>query len=264
MTLVDGVAVDTLPADDRGLSYGDGLFESIAVRAGRALRLDYHLERLAAGATRLDIEMPADEVLASEIGGIAEGHLRAVVKLILTRGSGGRGYRPDGQARTRRIVSLHDWPELQPGPVALRVCSTRLARNPALAGIKHLNRLEQVLARAEWHDDTRFQEGLMLDTAGEVVECTSSNVFMLREGTLETPAVDQAGVAGVVRRILLERAEEAGLAVSVRRMSLDALLSADEVLISNSIAGLRAVNRIDDRTIPVGPYAARLASLLEV
>lgn len=262
MILIDGKPGDCLPADDRGLAYGDGLFETIAVRAGAARHLDAHLERLVAGASRLAIEPPPLASLREEVSRLASDTDRAVIKLILTRGSGGRGYAAPQPSCSRRILSVHPWPDFHPGPLTLRVCETRLSRNPDLAGIKHLNRLPQVLARAEWDGDD-IHEGVMLDTAAEVVECTSANIFLVRGGSLETPVLDQAGVAGVARRILLENAESVGLVPSVRRLTLDALVSAEEILVTNAITGVRPVARIASHVIPTGPWAPRLAAVLE-
>ena len=254
---IDGVPAAMLPAQDRGLQYGDGLFETLAVEDGRIGMLDFHLDRLAMGCERLGFAMPPVALLKSELQAAAVGD-RAVLKLILTRGSGGRGYRPPAEAVPRRILSRHAWPDYpatwsQDG-VRARVCDLRLAAQPQLAGIKHLNRLEQVLARAEWEDADGFQEGLMLDPEGRVIEGTMSNVFASPgEGVLLTPDLSRCGVAGVMRRHLLEQAAKAGVTVRVEPFPLATLLRTREIFLCNSILGVWPVTELAGRRYPAGP-----------
>ncbi len=172
----DGAKVDAL---DRGLQYGDGLFETLAVLGGRARFWEWHLERLALGARRLGLPLPDPSQLAAEIA-LACTEPRGVVKVIVTRGVGPRGYRPPANPEPTRIVSASAWPSppatASPEGLRLRWCRTRCGRNPALAGIKHLNRLEQVLARSEW-DDGLVDEGLMKDEHDCVISATQANLF---------------------------------------------------------------------------------------
>ena len=253
---IDGVPAAMLPVQDRGLQYGDGLFETLAVQDGRISLLDFHLDRLATGCERLGFAMPPAASLKVELQAASAAD-RAVLKLILTRGSGGRGYRPAEAAVPRRILSRHPWPEYpatwsQDG-VRARVCALRLAAQPQLAGIKHLNRLEQVLARAEWGDADGFQEGLMLDQEGRVIEGTMSNVFASPgEGVLLTPDLSRCGVAGVMRRYLLEQAAKAGITVRVEPFPLATLLRAREIFLCNSILGVWPVTELAGRRYPIG------------
>jgi 4-amino-4-deoxychorismate lyase len=252
---LDGKPVEAMPVTDRGLHYGDGLFETLAVQGGHIRRLPLHLQRLREGCGRLGLRLPDEAVLGSELKQAAAGQGRAVLKLMLTRGSGGRGYRPPETPVVSRLLLRYPWPdypaEWSEQGIALRICRTRLARNPALAGLKHLNRLEQVLARAEWSEDP--QEGLMLDTEGLVIEGTMSNVFASpAEGHWLTPDLSQAGVAGVTRRHILERARVQGLEVEVRPVSLDELLECREIFMCNSIAGVWPVKRVESRAYSVG------------
>jgi 4-amino-4-deoxychorismate lyase len=178
----------------------------------------------------------------------------------VTRGSGGRGYRPPAEVKITRVLLRYPWPDYPAAwaetGIELRICRTRLGSNPLLAGMKHLNRLEQVLARAEWTEGAA--EGLMLDAEGHVVEGTMTNVFASRQGLLVTPALDQAGVAGVTRRHILENVEREGISVRVRRLSLDEFLNSEEIFVCNSIAGVWPVNRVESRRYAVGPMT-RLA-----
>ena len=252
---VDGEPRDDVPAADRGLHYGDGLFETLAVVDGRPQLLDHHLERLREGCQRLGLVPPPTGLLLDELQAAASGQARAVLKLLLTRGTGSRGYRPSHQGRARRILFRQPWPERPPDwwkeGVTVRVCTTRLGRNPRLAGLKHLNRLEQILARAEWNDEA--QEGLMQDEEGFVIEGTMSNVFMAyADGRVLTPRLDRCGVAGVMRRHLIEKAQAEKLAVGVAELSLADLAQAREIFLCNSLIGVWPVARLGET-----PYPAR-------
>jgi 4-amino-4-deoxychorismate lyase len=259
---VDGRPEQRLSTLDRGLHYGDGLFETLAVRDGHITMLQRHIERLREGCRRLSIPAPDVELLQVEVQTAAKNCTRAVLKLIVTRGNGGRGYRPPAAPEPMRILLRYPWPEYldswrQQG-VHLRVCATRLGRNSRLAGLKHLNRLEQVLARMEWQDSDRIQEGLMLDEEGLVIEGTMTNVFVSRTpGTLATPDLQHCGVAGLMRAYILEQAEAAGLDVRVGRLTLAELLDAREIFLCNSLIGVWPVSAIDDRIYEIGPLTRR-------
>lgn len=263
--LVNGRAADCLSTLDRGLLYGDGLFETIAVRNGRLPHWLRHLARLRAGCERLGITMPDADLLAAEADGLCRQSQRAVLKLVVTRGAGGRGYRPDAAATPTRVLQLHPypvWPVDHAGTgVAARVCRARLGCNPSLAGIKHLNRLEQVLARAEW-DDPAVGEGLMLDTHDRLIEGTMSNIFLVTAGRLLTPALTRCGVAGVARARILEQAAAAGIETAVRDIALDELQQADEVLLCNSLIGIWPVTRVESLDYPVGEVTRLLQARL--
>ncbi|NNM62954.1 MAG: aminodeoxychorismate lyase [Steroidobacteraceae bacterium] len=255
---------------DRGLQYGDGLFETMRVHEGAVRLLDWHLERLYASCIRLTLTPPDEVRLRGEIRRAARRRKDAVLKLVLTRGVGERGYRPTGRERTTRIVSLWPAPARAPGepaaPIRVRICRTRLGRNEALAGMKTLNRLESVLARAEW-SDPRIAEGLMLDHDGHLVCGTMSNLFLRRGKTLSTPLLDHCGIAGVMRRFVFAQADSLGLRTVERRVRLEDLRVAEEVFMSNAVAGLMTVGLIIDGRTRIRPpecdAARRLRGLLE-
>lgn len=256
--LVDGEALDQVPVMDRGLNYGDGLFETLGVFHGRPRWWQDHMERLAAGCQGLGLEMPPQGELLEEVQSVSAGAPQCVVKIILTRAQGGRGYRPGAGGLARRIVSAHGWPEeaeqaAQTGLEA-RICDLRLAIQPRLAGIKHLNRLEQVLAAAEL-EGSSAREGLLLDRDGQLVSAISANLFMVRAGRLLTPRLDRCGVRGVLRarilRVYARRCER-------RRISRDLLFGADEVFVSNVIRGVVPLRKIDEESFPVGPVTREL------
>lgn len=262
---IDGIPGDAVPADDRGLQYGDGLFETILVRARRPRFLEAHLARLSQGLERLGIRFDASDALRAEIAGAAaEAPALAIIKIVITRGSARRrGYAPAGDEQARRIVSL--WPTSPPdgarSGVAVRVARLRVADSSPLAGIKHLNRLENVLAAAE-EPGSHF-ESLMLDTGGNVVSGTMSNVFIVKSGALVTPSVERAGVAGVMRGIVLREAARLGIAAKTQRLSLDDLLGAEEVFITNARIGVVPVRSVGEHAFGMNPVCLQLRGHIE-
>jgi 4-amino-4-deoxychorismate lyase len=249
---------------DRGLQYGDGLFETMSVRDGRARFQDQHLARLAAGARRLALPLPDQDRLREQIAA-AWPSGRGVVKLIWTRGAAGRGYRPPAAAEPTCIVAGFEgpvWPaSAWSDGIRVRYCRTRLGRNPALAGLKHLNRLEQVLARAEW-DGESIAEGLMLDDLGHVVSGTQSNLFAVIAGRIVTPELGHCGVAGVMRRALCDWAAEHVSSVVERSLRPADLETATEIFMTNSLIGAWPVRELADKQLPAGIIAARFNSWL--
>ncbi len=243
-SLVNGEPRARVSVLDRGLAFGDGLFETLAVDRGSPLRWEAHMARLSRGCRRLGIPAPDPDVLLSEVEQLCARRARSVVKILVTRGEGGRGYAlPSGVARPTRIVVRHEWPVFRRHALRLRMCQLRLGINPAVAGIKHLNRLEYVLARAEWNDE--YDEGVLLDQAGAVVECVASNLFLWRSGVLYTPAIDRAGVAGVMRHAVMEAARTLGIPVRVGRFGQETLARAEGAFVTNAITGPRWVARIE-------------------
>ena len=265
MYLVNGQPSDVIPVIDRGFQYADGLFETIAVKDGEPLLFDRHLERLALGCAKLGIAPPAPGVLGSEALSLCRGAERAVLKLMLTRGSGGRGYRPDGAGPPTRVTAVLPWPDYAPAcreqGVVLRLCRTRLGSNPDLAGLKHLARLEQVLARGEWSDPS-IQEGLMLDGQLRVIEGTMSNVFLVRGEHLVTPRLDACGVKGVMRAAVIACASRMGVACEERDVAVEELQSADGLFLTNSLIGLWPVRRLEGRDYAVPRLVSVLAAQL--
>ncbi|AOE86318.1 aminodeoxychorismate lyase [Pseudomonas sp. TCU-HL1] len=260
---VDGRPAESLSIKDRGLAYGDGLFETIAVRAGRPPLLEYHMARLAEGCRRLaiplDLQLMRTELLAFSAG-LGEG----VAKLMVTRGEGLRGYAPPPVALPRRILQGSPFPvypesNAEQG-VQLFPCSTRLAEQPLLAGLKHLNRLEQVLARAEWQGSD-YAEGLMRDQSGRVIEGVFSNLFIVRDGVLVTAELSRCGVAGVMRSALLDSAVASGMKTEVRDIAFEEFIRADEVFLCNSLFGIWPVCSVTGHHWPVGPLTRKLQAI---
>lgn len=244
--LVDGRPSRALQADDRGLLYGDGLFETIRCERGKARWVTHHWQRLSAGAARLHLPMPDLATLGGEVALLAAGQERCLIKVVLTRGVGPRGYRPTGAERPTRIVARYEWPAATPEALQLGRCTVPLGENPRLAGIKHLNRLEQVLAQMELQPSL-VDEVLMFTRSGQPVCGSMSNLFVCHAHELLTPAVHLCGVAGIMRTLVLEAA--AALAMPLRIVSLreEDLVRATGLFMSNVRWGL----------MPVAEYAGR-------
>lgn len=262
MILVDGQACDHVPASDRGLNYADGLFETMRLHAGTVPLLERHLARLRAGAKRLALPWPGDALLRLEIARLAAAAAGdGVLKIVLTRGDGGRGYAPDPAAPGRRILSRHALPMGLEQPLGIGVCRTRLGSSPALQGLKHLGRLEQVLAARE-AAAAGWDEGLMLDGAGHVTEGTRHHVLWRRAGRLETPPAGMLAVDGVMRALLLDALEVAGEAGQETSLRYDALHEIEEMVVCNAVAGVRGVTQLDGRPLPLAGLLARTRALL--
>ena len=263
---VNGRAAGEVSALERGLHFGDGLFETIACVGGRARFLQLHLRRLAAGCTRLGLEAPEAPTLRAEVQQLAAPCARAIIKVLLTRGAAAaRGYAVTGFEKPTRISLRYAWPPedsaLAREGVRVRIAALRLGENPALAGLKHCNRLEQVLARREW-TDTGIAEALMFSSSGALISGTMSNVFMVRDAKLYTPRVDRCGVAGIMRHVVLAAAADAGIAAEERVLDSQELLSAQEVFLTNALMGIRPVRELDGRSLSPGPLTRRLQERL--
>jgi 4-amino-4-deoxychorismate lyase len=265
LTWVDGKPAELLSVKDRGLAYGDGLFETIAVNAGQPVLLERHMARLAQGCTRLAI--PLDEPgVRQQLLAFSQQVGDGVAKLIVTRGDGLRGYASPNPSCPRLILQAAAKPvypqtHAEQG-VRLFPCTTRLAEQPLLAGLKHLNRLEQVLARNEWQGSDHA-EGLMRDVTGRVIEGVYSNLLLVIKGVLVTADLSRCGVAGVMRAELLAQAEAQGIACEVRDIRYDELLAADEVMLCNSLYGVWPVRALLTHDWPVGLLTRKLQAIAQ-
>jgi 4-amino-4-deoxychorismate lyase len=256
--LVNGEISNFVETGNRGLNYGDGIFETLSVHHGRPRRWQAHMDRLGTGCERLGLTMPPQAVLLREVQTVSAGLPDAVVKIVLTRDGQGRGYMPDEDGSCTRIVTAHLFPEniaehARDG-VKARICDLRLAIQPALGGIKHLNRLEQVLASAELRQPGA-REGVLLDQEDYVISAIAGNIFLVLEDRLLTPRLDRCGIRGVLRsQVLLGF----GARCEQRRVSLDMLQEADEVFICNSIRGIVPLTAIDNHHYEIGPVTREL------
>jgi len=255
--LVNGVPTDYVSVQERGLQYGDGLFETIACE-GKGLQFwSAHFNRLQQDAKKLGLVCPQESIFLDDVKRLlVAASDNCVVKIILTRGCSQRGYRMIDKNQLTRIIQVYDGlpdrffarREMSQetefnNMIALGVCSQKASINPSLAGVKHLNRLENVLARNEWNDE--YGEGLMLDANANVIEGTMSNVLAFRDGKLFTPALDYSGVAGVIRAKIIEIAEKSGVNIEIKNLSLDDFYAIDEIFICNSLLEILPVSSIN-------------------
>lgn len=251
MILVNGAASEMLPATDRGLAYGDGVFRTLRVRGGQPQAWQFHYRKLERDCAALAISCPGEKSLRDELTIAARQQPECVGKVIVTRGSGARGYAAAGVVQPTRIVmSLPvpaDHARFRPGGIRARICTLRVSAQPALAGIKHLNRLENVLARREW-DDPDIAEGILLDSDGNVIGGTMTNIFIAEKGALTTPDLRRCGVAGVTRERIFARATESGIACRVEDISAERLLESDEAFVVNSVIGVWQIRALADKS----------------
>ncbi|UTH72695.1 aminodeoxychorismate lyase [Chromobacterium sp. IIBBL 290-4] len=263
--LIDGTPGDSVSALDRGLAYGDGVFRTLRLRHGIPWMWRWQYARLRDDAARMRLPLPDEAALLDELLQLGREHASAVGKIVVTRGVGARGYSMVAATGSTRIVSVSPWAGYPAAygeqGVNARWCELRLSAQPRLAGIKHLNRLENVLARSEW-DDPAIQEGLLLDQDGWLVEGTMSNVYLLRGAQLLTPKLDCCGVNGAVRDWLTENVSSFGLEFIESRLSAADLIDAEAVFLSNSLMGIWPLARLGDKTWSPSPLLQTLRQAL--
>lgn len=268
--LINGSFDQAISAFDRGFAYGDGVFRTMQIRNGLPVNWPLHYQKLVADCAVIGIVCPSAELLMNDlqqlfpVNEFDENEIK-VAKIIITRGEGDRGYAPPAVTAPTRAVIKSAMPQYAAlnyaQGVNLRVCEIRLATQPKLAGIKHLNRLENVLARMEWREDAIF-DGLLLDQQGHVIECTMSNIFARFDKKLVTPNLTLCGVAGITRQRILWLESVLSLTVEVTSITLDQLLQADEVIICNSLYGAFQVNSIGAKSWPQQKLASIIRNAL--
>ncbi len=239
--LINGAPGNTINAEDRGLSYGDGVFRTLLIQSGRPVCWERQYAKLQQDCHALKISCPSALVLLSDLQQLGKTQNEGIAKIIITRGISARGYAPSAQSEVTRIISVtpattYPVSHAKQG-VRLHVCKLRLGHQPLLAGIKHLNRLENVLASSEWQGQD-FQEGLLHDISGHVIGGTRSNLFMLRGNVLYTPNLSRCGVAGVQRARVMDWAKQHGVSCNVADIRPEQLMLADEIFLVNSVFGL--------------------------
>jgi 4-amino-4-deoxychorismate lyase len=263
--LVNGKSGNLISIRDRGLLYGDGVFRTLLARNGIALYRQQHLQKIQQDSAKLGIICPALSRLSAELDEVLSQHPDGIIKLIVTRGQGSRGYAPPTNVEPNLIWDVAATPQYpvdwHTQGVRVHVCDTRLSEQVRLAGIKHLNRLENVLAAAE-NEDADIAEGLLLDGQGRVIEGTRSNLFLLRGGCLITPELTRCGVAGVHRDRVLAYAQEHDMVVQIRDVMLAEVYSADELFLVNSVIGVWSVRELADRRWQDHPFAKHLRTEL--
>lgn len=248
LSFVDGQLADTISISDRGLAYGDGCFTTALVINGAVAMLPQHLNRLLEQSRQLGLPSFDLATLKVTITNLSAGISIGVIKVIVTCGSGGRGYSRMGVEQAKVIVSFHDCPKYyaqwQKEGITVGISEQKLGINPMLAGLKHLNRLEQVMLRAEL--DKRPEDDLLAcDINNNIIECCSANVFWLKAGQWQTPSLSTAGVAGLMRdKILLNYPE-----IMPANYDIETLNNIEAMFISNAILGIVPVKVFNDRQL---------------
>ncbi|NOQ35435.1 MAG: aminodeoxychorismate lyase [Methylococcaceae bacterium] len=263
--LINGEQHNELSISDRGFQYGDGLFETIEVLNGQLILFAQHCQRLTLGCKKLLLPEPNISLLKQEALALIKNCQHGVLKIIITRGSGGRGYRQPESIEPTRVLSLHPYPNnpdsFQQQGINAIFCQQRLGLNPTLAGLKHLNRLEQVLARAEW-DSPVIQEGIMLDINDYVIEGTMSNVFFVKDNILYTPSLEQSGIAGIMRDFVLKMTHALAIENKQGLFTQQQLLDADEIFVTNSVIGIWAIKKLAEKSFSKGQITQSLQTAL--
>jgi len=253
---------------DRGLAYGDGVFETIRVINGRPVLMEYHWARLSVSCVQLGLpDLPFwRQAFATFLAELQPDSKDGIVRLQVTRGVSQRGYLPDPNALPTLILSWHaasDYPsEWSTTGIAITQMDMPLAIQPRLAGIKHSNRLEQVLLRQDLSTTPDCQEGLVCDTEGHVVEGVFSNVFAVINGQLTTPSLARCGVKGVLREALLDTLMQQNIPVNISDIDVKEMVTATEIFFCNSVYGIWPVARWGNKTWQVGPLTRQCQSIV--
>jgi 4-amino-4-deoxychorismate lyase len=264
--LVNGAPGNSINAEDRGLSYGDGVFRTLRMQAGRPFGWERQYAKLQHDCSALKIACPSALVLSSELQQLGKVQPDGVAKIIITRGVSSRGYAPSAQSESTRILSVAAataYPaEFARQGVRVHVCKVRFAHQLLLAGIKHLNRLENVLAASEWREQD-VAEGLMCDISGFVISGTRSNLFLLRGNILYTPNLARCGVSGVQRDRVIDWARQHGVTCKAAEFHLEELVLADEIFLVNSVFGLWPVCELAGYRRTTHPMAWKIQEWLQ-
>lgn len=266
MPLINGYCNENLPVGDRSIQFGDGCFTTARIVDGQVVLLSSHLSRLRDACSRLNILYTDWELLADEMQCLAQKSQNGVLKVIISRGCGGRGYSAVSCYTPTRILTVSEYPEhyarwRQEG-ISLALSPVRLGRNPHLAGIKHLNRLEQVLIRSHL-EQTNADEALVLDSEGWVTECCAANLFWRKNNVVYTPRLDQAGVNGIMRQFCIRLLAQSSYQVVEVQATLEEVMQADEMIVCNALMPIIPVRACDDVSFSSTTLYEYLAPLCE-
>jgi len=262
---VNGIEEKHILISDRGLAYGDGVFTTAKLLNGKVQLLAAHLDRLIDSCQKLNIVLPDIDKVTIELTNIASHFELAVVKVMVTAGQGGRGYSRQGCSSSNVIITVHPFPEhyhlWQTKGVELGLSNFKLGLNPSLAGLKHLNRLEQVMIRREL-DQKPEDDLLVTNISGQIVETSCANIFWQKAGQYYTPDLSESGVAGLIRRFILETTPD----IQIVKANLDELSHADAMFICNSVMGIVPVRRYQNRDLDINKvlnFKSKLMSQIE-
>ncbi len=247
-SLVNGKPESQISIYNRGFRYGDGLFETMAVKNKLPEMWDSHYQRLKLGCARLKIDnIPESDTLLSELRSICPKEGKYIARITITRQATGRAYRVHETLSPLRLVSLFPWPKLDDTSAGIRLqsCEHKLASSSILAGLKHLNRLDQVLASLEIDYDN-YDEGIVSDFSEQIISGTMSNLFCVSAGVLQTPNLEQGGIEGTMRALVLQTANLIGIESAIKSINIDELRNAEEVFMTNSLWSIKPVRQLNE------------------
>ena len=266
MFQINGKLTNKISDEDRAVQYGDGVFETIAVKEKLLEFWKEHYQRLNKGCTILKIKCPSEFFLKKEISKFIKKTKKNkfILKIIISRGIGGRGYNPPRNSKPTRILGIYDWPNYPETNftkgIRMDVCKTRISTQPFLSQIKHLNRLEQIIARSEWQNKS-ISESIMLDLNDNVIEGTMSNIFGVKKNVFYTPVTKFSGIEGIMRNEILKLLKKNEEKYKVKKITLKELLNFEEIFICNSIFGIWSVRQILKKKFPLGKKTRELIDL---
>ena len=267
MFQINGKLTNKISIEDRAVQYGDGVFETIAVKETLLGFWKEHYQRLNKGCKILKIKCPSEVFLKKEINKFIKKTKKEkfVLKIIISRGIGGRGYNPPRNSKPTRILGVYDWPNYPDinftKGIMMNVCKTRISIQPFLSQIKHLNRLDQIIARSEWQSKT-IAESIMLDLNGNVIEGTISNIFGIKKNNFYTPIIKNSGVEGIMRGVILKLLKEKKEKYIIKKITLKELLKFDEIFVCNSIFGIWPVIKISKKKFSFGEKTKEIINFL--
>ena len=253
-SLINGIAADYININDRSIHYGDGLFETILCNDNNLYYWQQHFQRLQTSAEQLKITCPPEQVFLDDITKLLtdnDSRSACAIKIIVSRGKGERGYKFSKNTAVNRLVMLSSLDAGHSSVLSrkllqgeLFICRQQVSINENLAGLKHLNRLENVMARNEW--DAGYIDGLMLNANQHVIEGSMSNLFAITGDQLFTPDLKLSGVNGIMREMIINLAVKNYIKTTVTNLTIDEISTMDELFISNSLLGMKAVTKLGD------------------
>ena len=260
-SLINGIFKKNISVLDRGLAYGDGIFETMNWRASKSNKVqiygveywDRHLERLKIGCNKIKLPMPSKDLLNSYKNKILKKSLesninRGVLKIIITRGVGGRGYKYESNLKPT-IIFL-SFPaktidqKLYNTGVKVKLCKTDILENKRISGIKHLNRLDSVIARSEW--DNNYFEGLFVDKSGNLLEGTMTNIFFIKNKILYFPKLKSCGIEGIMSQVIKEKTNLFFKDFMECNLKLSEIKNFDAMFLTNSIIRVMPVKHLEN------------------
>ena len=278
ISLINGKFKNTISVLDRGLAYGDGFFETMLWDSNgkdkEEIGVEFwnrHLKRIIKGCKLMKINIPGEQEILNQRNKIlfkskANGIESGLLKLIITRGVGGRGYKFEKNMIANLIFLSFEKPQLElknyESGVRVRLCKTKLSINKNLSGLKHLNRLDSVLARSEWEDDSF--EGIFVDSEKNIIEGTMTNIFFIKKNVLITPTISDSGISGVMRQVVIDEGKRFFDEVIEKKIKLIELQDFDQMFLTNSVLKIMPVKLFNEHKFSIKSNQVNLINFFNV